>query len=54
MKLDIPEPPKQHNGVKISGRCKQPSDRDITTFMTLIQQIVNRSRDNESRRLHTS
>jgi len=54
MKHDIPEPPKQHNDVKIRGKYKQPSDRDISVFMELIQQIVQRSRDDESRRLHQS
>lgn len=54
MKIDIPEPPKQYNNVKIRGECKSPSSRQVSVFMALVQRIVKRSRDDESRRLHQS
>jgi hypothetical protein len=60
MKIDIPDVPEGdriYRNVKICGKPREPSDREIKLFMTLIQSIVKRSRienENESSRLHQS
>ena len=59
MKNDIPEVPKGdriYRDVKICGEPREPSAREISVFMTLIQSIVMRSRieDEQSSRLHQS
>lgn len=58
MKTDIPDVPERdriHRHVKICGKPKEPSDREIRLFMGLVKSIVQRSRvDNESSRIHSS
>lgn len=60
MKLDIPEVPEGdriHRDVKICGKPREPSNREVRLFMSLIQSIVKRSRienEDQSSRVYTS